>query len=1344
MLLATAKKDSAPARRGQESPRRPVQRSSDSGTRPTFAPAVVRIQRACACGGGCPACTTEPPYLDVQPQLEVSQPGDRYEREADLMADRVLGRVSSRPITHTGSLASRRPPVPRTTDATPVSSSPDLVLTLTGGRPLPESTQHEMESFFGADFSQVRVHTDTTSSDMNRRLHARAFTHKSHVYFAAGTYQPYTRSGKGLIAHELTHVVQQGSATPHWPKPASESNQQSARAPPTKPGSSASLPFSTISALPRLSRRHTPSIQRDIVDTAEELWNATGGRVVEPVRSGLEDLGERAGGLLETGREFTEGVVNEHAPGLLSFLRSDLITAITDRILGSLSSAFSSVISGIGTHGIVGFLQEVIGGLLGTVSSAAGNLSGAVNCSAVAEAAQRIVEFAQSLSSEALGTFREITSRLGEFFTDVWSETGAPAIDFIRRYATDAWNWIQETADRLWDLTDPIRRGFLTAWEWVRDLFNLAWNGVSTVADWLSEKASAAWDRVMEFIRPVLGPLRVLGGILLMLSPIGPIIALWQGIPRLWEGLRWIARSLLNPEMLRRARELLVEEILPAILEGIATAQSLISAGYQWLVGLIDSAVSAVRSVLDSLGIIRLFTQARDAVQGLWSDITEIAATVRSALGELMNAAGQLLGLLWAKVRPVLIFLIGLSFMISNPNLWPVFIVGLAVNLAWHLIPDCIKVAFIDVLLDLAITFVSSYPGPPLLEPLWEIAQLGLLSFFRQLRSYTPDEKMGYIERVLGYTISPNYWAGVFLGLLRGFLWDGLVGLLRMVYDLVVGIPRAIITLFRFFINLALDLEGIADLIRRANELKDRLLEFIQSPDALDQIVSLIQRAPSIMMEMIQRALEEGRDWAQNAGQSTAQSIFRFIMGRSDFEMGMVVGRVTGMILFEVALALLTAGVGSAVKWGGKALAWIGRGVRMVVNGIVRGSGLITRGLQTIGRILRVGWELARRVGRQLGQLLSRLQTYIDDVLRWFMRAFERAFRGMPALRRFAEQQALWLAFRASVFTAFLPYRLTGVIYGQALRTFENVRRAYSRVARRWVQPVKPEGGYWLLQAVKGSIPVPREVGRIRMDRPNRWRRGRRAVLEAIEPLRDDEDLTTERIQRVLNPIKEDYAYDELEAVWDPDEYDWNIMGEMSPAEEIADLDKTVDLHLGTRSDPIPISWYKNPRWYPTVRLRFPDPTGWQNYRVESATELPYTPAGRGRIRIGIERRFLVRRGWRMRRTRVGERRSGVVQERYRDVLSQFGYDMNAHREDADHVLDLGMGGVDRYRNIFPLDSSINRIGFEGGFYRTRIIYKLNNEENDIKTLSQLTGKWFIVKGFRMDYPLGEELDGFD
>ena len=115
-----------------------------------------------------------------------------------------------------------------------------------------------------------------------------------------------------------------------------------------------------------------------------------------------------------------------------------------------------------------------------------------------------------------------------------------------------------------------------------------------------------------------------------------------------------------------------------------------------------------------------------------------------------------------------------------------------------------------------------------------------------------------------------------------------------------------------------------------------------------------------------------------------------------------------------------------------------------------------------------------------------------------------------------------------------------------------------------------------------------------------------------------------------------------------------------------------------------------------------------------------------------------------MRRTRVGERRSGVVQERYRDVLSQFGYDMNAHREDADHVLDLGMGGVDRYRNIFPLDSSINRIGFEGGFYRTRIIYKLNNEENDIKTLSQLTGKWFIVKGFRMDYPLGEELDGFD
>ncbi len=77
------------------------------------------------------------------------------------------------------------------------------------GRPLAGKTRAEMESGIGADFSDVNIHTDRDAQDMNKELHAQAFTHGKDVYFNSGKYNPETTEGKRLLAHELTHVVQQ-------------------------------------------------------------------------------------------------------------------------------------------------------------------------------------------------------------------------------------------------------------------------------------------------------------------------------------------------------------------------------------------------------------------------------------------------------------------------------------------------------------------------------------------------------------------------------------------------------------------------------------------------------------------------------------------------------------------------------------------------------------------------------------------------------------------------------------------------------------------------------------------------------------------------------------------------------------------------------------------------------------------------------------------------------------------------------------------------------------------------------------------------------------------------------
>lgn len=78
-----------------------------------------------------------------------------------------------------------------------------------GGQPLPEPTREYFESRIGHDFSGVRVHTDSAAVEMNRNLNARAFTHEDHIYFNAGEYPPSTDEGKRILAHELTHTIQQ-------------------------------------------------------------------------------------------------------------------------------------------------------------------------------------------------------------------------------------------------------------------------------------------------------------------------------------------------------------------------------------------------------------------------------------------------------------------------------------------------------------------------------------------------------------------------------------------------------------------------------------------------------------------------------------------------------------------------------------------------------------------------------------------------------------------------------------------------------------------------------------------------------------------------------------------------------------------------------------------------------------------------------------------------------------------------------------------------------------------------------------------------------------------------------
>lgn len=88
-----------------------------------------------------------------------------------------------------------------------------------GGNPLPLSVRRFMEPRFQADFRGVRIHTDEQAVRLNHRVQAKAFTVDNHIFFGRGQYRPETEDGRELIAHELTHTIQQGAAVQRMASP---------------------------------------------------------------------------------------------------------------------------------------------------------------------------------------------------------------------------------------------------------------------------------------------------------------------------------------------------------------------------------------------------------------------------------------------------------------------------------------------------------------------------------------------------------------------------------------------------------------------------------------------------------------------------------------------------------------------------------------------------------------------------------------------------------------------------------------------------------------------------------------------------------------------------------------------------------------------------------------------------------------------------------------------------------------------------------------------------------------------------------------------------------------------
>ena len=180
------------------------------------------LQRKCDCGnkasilsGECAECQGKN-MLGLQTKLQVGDANDQYEREADSVAESVMRMPE--PLGNASDQYLRAKPLIQRRVADQhcgVSAAPPSVHVVlrSPGRPLDKTLRDFMEPRFGHDFSKVRIHSDRAAAESANSVNAKAYTVGQNIVFGRGQYSSETDAGRLLLAHELTHVVQQNSLT---------------------------------------------------------------------------------------------------------------------------------------------------------------------------------------------------------------------------------------------------------------------------------------------------------------------------------------------------------------------------------------------------------------------------------------------------------------------------------------------------------------------------------------------------------------------------------------------------------------------------------------------------------------------------------------------------------------------------------------------------------------------------------------------------------------------------------------------------------------------------------------------------------------------------------------------------------------------------------------------------------------------------------------------------------------------------------------------------------------------------------------------------------------------------
>lgn len=617
-----------------------------------------------------------PDNMGLQTKLTVGAPNDKYEREADAVADKVAAGKASDSATSSslkqlqkkcdsckenkilqlkrGNLPPpvqagtkkkyhliQRDPAKEKVNADLGQIKETLEQTRSGGMHLPRSVQEEFGSKMGADFSGVRIHTGEKAENMNRQLSARAFTYGNNIYFGQGNYNPDNYTGRHLLAHELTHTIQQGAA----------------------PVVQRSLERPYAHAPPAIQK----SGQEDEGFIESEIWSLLGNFVPQTLLQVLRDIRHQ---------------------GLFNYIKAKVMDGVTSvfrlfnidpKIIEHAQQLFTQ---------LAPIATDVINGLKKN------------DCKPLFAALTKLKDFLNKIIGDAWQKISQKLDPVVKYLDDLWQTYAAPVIDKIKAFASTVWEKFKDLASKAWTLfKDHVKNqiGLIsTAWSKLKGWLGIAdtdTSGEEGFTDWIKRKLGEVWESIKERLKPIIEPVKKVIKVVNDLLPWNFIIALKEKVLKYLEDMGKMADTMdAEEDGVANQQVSLRNTILPAVkMRVVQLSNAVINAG-AWIGEKVEAVVTGVTNMISSVSSVELLSSVVNFIKPLETKIKEMGTWIKEKVTSLFDFIGKNILLINKFIEPVLNMLQKIVATASN-ILGKIgeFILG-----PFLLVPKCIRDPIMD------------------------------------------------------------------------------------------------------------------------------------------------------------------------------------------------------------------------------------------------------------------------------------------------------------------------------------------------------------------------------------------------------------------------------------------------------------------------------------------------------------------------------------------------------------------------------------------------------------------------------------------------------------------------